>query len=176
MRAFLDACVLFPTVMREVLVGAASEGLYRPCWSPRVLEEWARATERDGGSARSEIAALEAAWPGASVEPRAGDLARLHLPDENDIHVLAGAIACGADLLITLNAKDFPRHALSAEGVSRQNPDGFLHALWTEDPAAMARVGARVQAKALSLGSTMALRPLLKRARLPRLGKALAPG
>jgi len=160
--------------MREMLLGAAGEGLFRPHWSPRVLEEWARAVERDGGSVRGEIAAIETEWPGASVEPRAGDLGRLHLPDENDIHVLAAAIACGADLLITLNAKDFPRHALGAEGLSRQDPDGFLRALWGEDAGAIARVAGAVQARAFAAGvPETGMRALMKRARLPRLGKAL---
>lgn len=173
MKVFLDACVLYPTVMREMLLGAAAEGLYRPVWSPRVLGEWARAAARNGDDATAEIAEISAAWPGASVEPRAGDMTRLHLPDENDIHVLAAAIAASADLLITLNAKDFPRHALSAEGLSRADPDGFLRALWAEDGAAMMRVAGNVQSTALAMGSDLSLRALLKKARLPRLAKAL---
>ena len=51
MRAALDACVLFPTVLREVLTGAAAAGLYQPVWSDRILEEWARATAKLGPAA-----------------------------------------------------------------------------------------------------------------------------
>ena len=36
MRVLLDACVLFPTVMREVLLGAAAEGAFVPMWSERI--------------------------------------------------------------------------------------------------------------------------------------------
>src|SRR5690606_10011196 len=32
-RAVLDACVLYPTVLREILIGAADAGLYAPLWS-----------------------------------------------------------------------------------------------------------------------------------------------
>jgi len=176
LKAFLDACVLYPTVVREMLLGAAAAGLYEPKWSPRVLEEWARAAARTGyeTEARSEIARLAQAWPRASVQPKAGDMGRLYLPDEDDVHVLAAAVAAGADLLITLNARDFPRHALTAEGLSRQDPDGFLRALWAEDPAALARVAAGVHGRAVAAGAEMDLRGLLKRARLPRLAKALA--
>jgi len=174
LKVFLDACVLYPTVMREMLLGAAEEGLYRPCWSPRVLEEWRRAVARDGGDVRAEIEAISMAWTGASVEPRGADMARLYLPDEGDIHVLAAAVAAGADLLITLNAKDFPRHTLTGEGLSRQDPDGFLRALWAEDAAALERVGDRVHARARASGAPdMPRKTLLKMARLPRLAKAL---
>ncbi len=178
-RALLDACVLYPTVMREVLLGAASEGLFTPLWSERLLEEWARAAARRGEldemQARGEIALLRAHWPKASIQPRDGDLARLWLPDENDIHVLAAAIAGSADLVVTLNIKDFPRNILAEEGVARQDPDGFLHALWLEHPEALQRVGAKVLAQAEEMDSVPHdLRKLLKKARLPRLAKALA--
>jgi len=45
-KVFLDACVLYPTVLREILTGCAAAGLYHAQWSPRVLEEWARAAAR----------------------------------------------------------------------------------------------------------------------------------
>ena len=46
MKALLDACVLYPTVLREILTGVAGQGLYTPLWSDRILEEWARATRK----------------------------------------------------------------------------------------------------------------------------------
>lgn len=175
MRVFLDTCVLYPTVLREILLGVAGAGLYTPCWSPRVLEEWARAAARlgPGFTARAEIARLREGWPGAEVAPRAGDLGRLHLPDPDDVHVLASAIAAGADLLCTFNARDFPRHTLAPEGLERVDPDQFLARLGP-DPR-IAAVAARVHAEAERLsGEALSPRALLKRARLPRLGKRLA--
>lgn len=178
MRACLDACVLFPTVLREVLTGVAVLGAYQPIWSDRILEEWARATVKLGPGAevqaRGEIAVLKAQFPKACVAPRDGDLARLHLPDENDIHVLASAIAGSADVIVTLNAKDFPRQTLGFEGLRRESPDEFLMAHWMETPQAVAQTVARVHATAQQMmGEEIALRSLMKKARLPRLGKAL---
>ncbi|SDK50306.1 RSP_2648 family PIN domain-containing protein [Aliiruegeria lutimaris] len=179
MRALLDACVLYPTVMREMLLGAAGQGLYTPLWSERLLEEWARAAARRGPldevQARGEIAVARANWPKACIAPRDGDLQRLWLPDENDIHVLAAAIAGSADVIVTLNRKDFPRHTLFEEGLERAEPDGFLYQLWLEHPAALEKVAARVLARAEQIDDAPhELRKLLKKARLPRLAKALS--
>ncbi|MCI2398224.1 RSP_2648 family PIN domain-containing protein [Aliiroseovarius subalbicans] len=178
MKVLIDACVLYPTVMREVVMGAAKAGLFTPLWSPRILEEWARAAAKLGEGqevvARGEIAALNARWPKASVRPHDRDLRRLYLPDENDIHVLAAAIAGGADVLLTMNNKDFPRHMLAEECVLRDSPDLFLRALFDRHPEEIRAVVERVRAEAERLsGQDWPLRKLMKKARLPRLGKAL---
>jgi predicted nucleic acid-binding protein len=181
MKALLDACVLYPTVLREILIGAARAGLYTPLWSDRILEEWARATVKLGPGAevvaRGEIAALGAAFPKAAVPVREGLEARLWLPDPADIHVLAAAIAGGADLIVTFNAMDFPRQMLADEGLARMDPDQFLLALRETRPDAIRAVVEAVRAEAERLsGEPQPLRALLKRARLPRLGKALERG
>lgn len=178
MKAVLDACVLYPTVLREILIGVAQAGLYTPLWSERILEEWARATRKIGSDAeaiaRGEVAALKAAFPKASVAPQPGLEARLHLPDDNDIHVLAVAIAASADAIITFNARDFPRQVLAGEGVARRDPDGFLWEIWSHNPDKVDRVIKAVHATAERLsGQAQPLRPFLKRAGLPRLAKAL---
>jgi hypothetical protein len=177
LKAFLDACVLYPTILREVLTGCAAAGLYRPLWSPRVLEEWARAARKlpDGEIvARGEIAALRARWPAAEVSPGAGTTARLWLPDPNDVHVLAAASDAGADVLVTLNLRDFPGRDVAAEGVRALGPDAFLMELWLVEGDAVAAVAERVRATAEAMsGTAQPMRALLKRARLPRLGKAL---
>lgn len=179
MKAFLDACVLYPTVLREILIGTARAGLYTPLWSARILEEWARATAKLGPVAetlaRAEVARLRSDWPGAEVAVPEALGRRLWLPDPNDIHVLAAAIAGGADLIVTFNARDFPRGLLAEEGLARQDPDAFLLALHDRAPVAVESACEAVRAEADRIsGATQALRGLLKRARLPRLGKRLA--
>lgn len=177
-KYLLDACVLFPTVLREILIGAAAEGLYTPVWSARILEEWARATRKLGpgaeDQARAEILSLRRHWPRAEVSEAPAVAARLVLPDENDLHVFAAAIASGCDGIITVNASDFPKHVLAAEGLERRDPDGFLWELASHAPEAMARVVEAVRLKAETIsGEPQPLRPLLKRARLGRLGRYL---
>ncbi|MBD3802838.1 MAG: PIN domain-containing protein [Rhodobacteraceae bacterium] len=178
-KILLDACVLYPTVLREILIGAAKAGLYHPLWSARILEEWARAAARrapaDEAIARGEIALLRASFPKAEIAPQPGIEQRLVLPDDNDIHVLAAAIAGSADAIVTFNAQDFPRGTLAGEGLDRRDPDGFLWQLLSEHPEEMRQVTEVVRAEAERLsGEPQPIRALMKRARLPRFGKALA--
>jgi len=178
-KILLDTCVIYPTVMREVLLRVAGAGIFTPLWSARILEEWARAAIKLGPvgemQARSEAAMMKAAWPKAAVVWKPSLETRLWLPDANDVHVLAAAIAGSADIILTLNAKDFPRNILAEEGLTRQDPDGFLHGVWRAQPALVARVVAEVRDEAERLsGKAWEVRALMKKARLPRLGKAVA--
>ena len=181
MKVLIDANVLFPTVMREVVLGVAGQGLFQPLWSPRILEEWARAAAKlgPGGEtvARAEIALLQAAFPRALVAPHKGLEQRLWLPDPNDVHVLAAAIAGSADVIVTNNAKDFPRGILAEEGLSRADPDAFLLGFFEAQADAMGHVamGGLDEARRLS-GEDWDMRRLMKKARLARLGKALVAG
>ncbi|WP_299692418.1 RSP_2648 family PIN domain-containing protein [uncultured Tateyamaria sp.] len=179
MKILIDANVLFPTVMREVVLGVARQGLFTPQWSPRILEEWARAAARLGpvaeAQARGEIAQLAVAWPKAVIRHPPELEARLWLPDPGDIHVLAAAIQGSSDIIMTMNAKDFPRNILAEEGLSRVDPDGYLQRCAQTQPGPVAEVAHSVldQARHLS-GEDWTLRALMKKARLPRLGKTLA--
>ena len=179
MKVLLDTCVIYPTVMREVLLGVARAGVFTPLWSARILEEWARAARKlgPGGEtqARGEIAMLRAAWPKAEVHWKPSLEDRLWLPDAADTHVLAAAIAGSADLILTLNAQDFPRNVLAEEGLARQDPDGFLMGIWQAQPELVAGVVEQVRQEAERLsGEAWEVRKLMKKAKLPRLGKALA--
>ncbi len=76
MRAVLDANVLFPTILREILTDLAQAGLYHALWSDRILEEWHRAAARIGPEADSVAGAqiallrLRWSWRGAVRPPR----------------------------------------------------------------------------------------------------------
>ncbi len=178
LRVLLDANVLYPTVMREILLGVAAEGLFVPLWSERILEEWARAAARLGEQgeavARGEIAGLRAGWPEALVRVPEGLERRLWSPDPNDVHVLAAAVAGPADAILTSNAKDFPRGLLAEEGLVRLDPDQFLRGLAEQSPEVVRRAVEASVAEARRLsGEEWTVRTLLRKARLPGLGKAL---
>lgn len=178
MRLLLDACVLYPTVMRSVLLGSAQAGFFTPLWSDRILEEWALAARKIGPEgepqARAEIALVRAGFPKASVTDYQGLESRLWLPDDNDIHVIAAAVRGSADAIVTMNAKDFPKQVLAEEGLDRVDPDALLTSYFNQDPELMNDIALAVNAEANRLsGQTWELRALMKKARLPRLGKSL---
>lgn len=164
--------------MREVVLGCAAEGLFEAKWSARLLEEWARAARKIGPEgetiARGEIAVVTAKFPNAIVPEHTGSEARLWLPDENDIHVIASAVAGSCDAIMTVNAKDFPRNILAEEDLLRVDPDWFVVGLMDEAPDQVRGVADRVLgvARAMS-GEDWTMRKLMKKARMPRLGKAL---
>ena len=178
MRAILDACVIYPTVLREILIGVAARGVYEPFWSDRILREWVLATQKLGpiamAQAEGEAALMKTAFPRAMVREQPNIEARVLLPDAGDHHVLAIAIAAHADCIVTFNAKDFPRHVLAEEGIDRRDPDSLLWQLWSHHPGEVAGVVQAVHATAERMaGQDLPLKALMKRAQLPKLAKAM---
>lgn len=178
MRVLMDACIIFPTVMREMLTETAAAGGFTPLWSDKILEEWRHAAGRAdfevGGIAGVEIALLKASWPNAMVQTDPTVIDTLSLPDQNDRHVLAAAIAGDADFLLTRNLKDFPTKTLARHDIIRREPDGFLLEFAQNGPVDMLEVGRKVQSRAVKAsGRPQLIRPLLKRTGLPRMGKFL---
>ena len=57
-----------------------------------------------------------------------------HLPDLNDRHVVAVAIAARAEVIVTANLKDFPPELLEPYGILVQHPDDFLVHQFHLDP------------------------------------------
>jgi len=173
---FLDACVLYPNLVRGIVLRLAEAGLVRPAWTPRVLAEWRIAAARDGGLAAEStvdavVARMAASFPDASVPPDPGMEQTLDLPDPADAHVLAGAIAAGAGALLTFNLRDFPARRLAAHGITSRHPDGFLWEMFSREPEAAGQA-IRKTAAETGLADPAAIRRALKRARLSRLAKA----
>ncbi len=173
---FIDACVLYPNLVREVVLRIAGAGLFRPAWSPRVLAEWRIAVVRDGGLAaestiNTAVARMAAGFPGANVAPDPEVEQALELPDPADTHVLAGAIAAGAGVLLTFNMRDFPARRLAAHAITPRHPDGFLWELFSNEPEAAGQA-IRETAAGAGRSDADAIRRGLKRAGLSRLAKA----
>ncbi|MDB4111679.1 PIN domain-containing protein [Yoonia sp.] len=178
MRVMIDACVLYPTVMREVMLGCAHNGLFEARWSPRILEEWARAAGKLGPEqevwARGEIATLTAKFPQALVKYDTAIERQYWLPDPADIHVLTAAVVGSCDGILTMNAKDFPKNILGDETLLRWDPDGFMRDLLRDNVETVTPIAQAVLMQANRLSDRpWTMRALMKKARLPRFGKAL---
>jgi hypothetical protein len=68
--------------------------------------------------------------------------------DPKDRHVLAAAVACGAQVIVTNNLKDFPQSILAPFEIEVQYPDDFLVQLFYLYPDVMVEIIER-QAKNL---------------------------
>jgi hypothetical protein len=129
--AVLDACVLYPFHIRNVLVQAAFDGLFDARWTDDIHAEWIRnlaANIPNVGTDRLEATRdrMKAVLPDADTRDYQALVPILTLPDPDDRHVLAAAIAGGASLIVAWNIKDFPEANLKPHGVACISPDAFL--------------------------------------------------
>lgn len=126
----IDANVLYPFRVRDVLLRFSEAGLFRARWSTQILEEWVghllQAKPHLADSIKSQVMAIKRTFPEALVTGYEPLIERLQLPDEDDRHVLAAAIQCGAQHIITENLKDFPAEALEQFDISAISADSFL--------------------------------------------------
>jgi hypothetical protein len=106
--AFLDACVLYPAPIRDLLMEVAVADLYRAKWSDAVHEEWIGAVLRN----RSDLGRAQLERTREQMNAHVRDalvtgfeplIEILALPDPDDRHVVAAAIKGRADLIVTTN-------------------------------------------------------------------------
>lgn len=177
MRAVLDANVLFPTILREILCDLAQDGRFTALWSERILEEWRRAALRigpDAGAvAGAEIALLRLRFPDAILPDDGQAAIDLNFPDPADRHVAEAALAGGASLIVTANLRDFPQRLMAGLGLRAIHPDAFLLDLFQDGPAEVVSAVRAACDKAVAMGGQMTPEQMLKRGRLPRLAKAV---
>jgi hypothetical protein len=130
-----DACVLYPASIRDLMVEIARTGLVRAKWTDRIHFEWINAVNRqrpDLDRARLERAAqlMNAAVLDCLVTGFESLEAGLSaMPDPDDRHVLAAAVHCGAQEIVTFNLRHFPKQALRPYGVCAIHPDAFMEHL-----------------------------------------------
>lgn len=137
--AFLDASVLYPALLRNLLMYFAVNDLFQARWSARVHEEWIGALLRNRPDiSRAQLERtrrlMEAEIEDALVEGYERHIEALLLPDADDRHVLAAAIQCAAQCVITTNLRDFPESALAPFGLAALHPDEFLSRLTADEP------------------------------------------
>lgn len=129
--AVLDACVLYPAPLRDLLMEFALGDLYRGRWTDEIHGEWTRnllANRPDLDPAKlSRTRELMNSHVRDSLvvgyEPL---IEALVLPDPGDRHVLAAAVRCDADVIVTKNLKHFPSGVLAGYGIEAQHPDDFV--------------------------------------------------
>jgi len=136
--AVLDANVLYPQFLRDVLLRLAAAEIFIPRWTDRIHREWMRNLARD----RPDIPLarigrvrklMEEAFPEASVKGYRVYEEFFTGVDRKDRHVAAAAVKAGATVIVTWNLRDFPADALSPRGISATDPDRFIAGLVARD-------------------------------------------
>jgi predicted nucleic acid-binding protein len=129
--ALYDANVLYPAELRNFLMHLALSGLFRAKWSAAIHEEWISNLLRNRPDlTRQKLERtrqlMDKATLDSLVEGYENLIPSLSLPDKNDRHVLAAAIRGGAQVIVTMNLKDFPAKVLQKYKMKAQHPDKFI--------------------------------------------------
>ena len=126
-----DACVLFPTPLRDLLIRLAQKGIFRARWTQDIHHEWIEnlLIKRENLQRKrieKTAALMDKAIPDSLVYGYEPLIKGLSLPDKNDRHVLAAAIKGQAEVIVTFNLKDFPKDYLIEFDIWTQHPDEFI--------------------------------------------------
>ncbi|MEJ4098772.1 PIN domain-containing protein [Corynebacterium mastitidis] len=129
--ALLDANVLYPSVLRDVLIRLAGAGVFRARWTDRILDEVftnlvSNRPDLDPARLQRTRELMRKAVDDCLVTGYEGLIEGLSLPDPDDRHVLAAAIKSGVHVIVTDNRRDFPQKILSVYGIKAQGADEFL--------------------------------------------------
>jgi predicted nucleic acid-binding protein len=129
--ALLDACVLYPNYLRDILIQLALTDLFRAKWTHLIHEEWMRNVLKnrpDLKMAQLEIVRdlMDKSVRDCLVREFEWLIPSLALPDPSDRHILAAAIASEANVIVTFNLKDFPDSVLSKYSIEAKHPDDFI--------------------------------------------------
>ncbi len=134
----LDANLLYPSHLWNLLVQFGVDAVIAPRWTERIHAEWIGNLAAAGRAPEQRLMLtlepMNSALPEADVQGWEARMGGLTLPDPDDCHVLAAALAAGAGTILTMNLRDFPASALAPYGVAAVNPDDFLCGLHDADP------------------------------------------
>ena len=129
--ALLDANVLYSSFIRDICVVLVRADAFHGRWTDEIHQEWMRALRRNDPRATPERlerirARINGASPDGLITGYESLVPNLNLPDPDDRHVLAAAIAGRCDTIVTKNLKDFPDEYLARYRIEAQTPDTFL--------------------------------------------------
>jgi hypothetical protein len=131
--ALLDACVLYPQTLRDLLLSLAGAGLFHGRWTERINQEWVEKLLLKNPGRRPQVLRtldlVNQSVEDCLITGYEHLIESVVLPDPDDRHVVAAALAGGVDVIVTFNLTDFPTGVLSALGIEAQHPDEFLASL-----------------------------------------------
>ncbi len=137
--AVLDACVLYSAALRDLFMWLTIRLVFQPKWTERIHTEWIEnLLENRPDLLRANLERtrdLMNRWGrDCSVDEYDSLIDTLSLPDTNDRHILAAAIASKAFIIVTFNLTDFPAIILEPLEIRAVHPDQFLCDLLSKEP------------------------------------------
>ena len=129
----LDACVLYPAKLRNLLLCLAERGAFHARWTQDIQSEWVGNLLSKGKAGITEarlahtVQQMNDAIEDSIIEDYQFLIESLQLPDPNDRHVLAAAIVGHVDAVVTFNLRDFPREEImQRHKIEVIHPDDFM--------------------------------------------------
>lgn len=126
----LDANVLYPFMTRDILLHFAQVGLYRARWTEDIIAETQRALNKNkphlAEKHQKMLCRVRENFNNCFVSGYENLIEGLNLQDPKDRHVLAAAIRCGAQHIVTENRKHFPEEILDQFDIQPISADEFL--------------------------------------------------
>ncbi|MEX2548406.1 MAG: PIN domain-containing protein [Chloroflexota bacterium] len=124
----LDANILYGIEVTDFFATMAIRRLFRPHWSPQILDEVVRnlasRPDLDPTAIERRVAYLNRALPAALAEAPATLVDAMPVNDK-DKHVVALAVHVGAPTIVTENLRDFPAALLDPLGIEAVSADVF---------------------------------------------------
>lgn len=120
--------MLYGIEVTDFLATMATRRLFRPHWSPDILDEVVRnlalRPDLDPVAIDRRLEHLNQALPGALTEVPVALVTAMPV-NTKDRHVLALAVHVGAPTIVTENIRDFPSDLLEPFGVEAVTADAF---------------------------------------------------
>jgi predicted nucleic acid-binding protein len=129
-----DACVLYPMILRDLLLRLAATELFMAKWTNQIHDEWIRNLLRSRPDlTREKLERVRMLMDQNTLDCIVNNyedlIPELDLPDPDDRHVLAAAIQAKASMIVTFNLKDFPAASLDQYQIEACHPDDFIQLL-----------------------------------------------
>ena len=139
MLVVLDACVLYPPSLRDLLLTLAALDAFDVCWSEPILEELSRNVVADNPQLdpirfrEHTLGEMRKHFPEAMSNVAQSEIDRMD-NHPKDRHVAAVGVARSADAIVTINLKDFASQVLREADVAVVTPGQLVERVLDEAP------------------------------------------
>ena len=130
--AVIDACVFYAMLKTDVLMSLCVRGMFAAKWSRRIENEWVGHLSRKMPDKTPQVIGrkeqMRLAVPDWEIEEEsfASIESALNLPDMNDRHVMAAAIAGRADCIVTDDRIGFDESVAARHHIEVIDSDRFI--------------------------------------------------